>query len=250
MKRLSIVFATLSLAIIMLFPQQTNAQRVDQETGITQVNKKIETKEKNQKVYYDGETGETITNLYTITEDGLKPITFEEFKEHRRQGQEEANRAKLEEQLLVNSQPFQIQTVTQYFYTQDTASQIYMASYPVTNPYYCNTGAASCTTSVTISTTQTESYSANVVSEAIKDAVKIGASFTWSTAATLTNTYALTITAGQAGEIRFSPKFNKTVGTLKIYNDGWLAGSQTTTGYSPMKLQTGMLAGDVYTHVW
>jgi len=32
------------------------------------------------KRYYDAETGQTISNIYQITEDGYKEITFEEFK--------------------------------------------------------------------------------------------------------------------------------------------------------------------------
>ncbi|NGM84438.1 hypothetical protein G5B47_18670 [Paenibacillus sp. 7124] len=256
---------TSALSLVLFFPQQTNAQDVNVGTNDIKSNKLTETLEADQKEYYfDEETGEIITDLFTITDSGIKKLSFEDFKKHRKESQEAATqKAKLDEALLLNSALVNSSdnnqksssiastpVLTEYYYTEGSAAQIYMASYPVTNPLTCAAGATSCSASISFSKTEGQSFSANATTEAIKSAIKLGASFTWNSSATITTTYTLTVPGGKSGEIRFMPLFNKTTGTLRGYVNGQLVGSETTSGYSPVKLATGMLAGDIYTRVW
>jgi hypothetical protein len=225
----------LALAFVVIYPQQTEAK----------------TTAPSNETYYDAETGQTIKDLYSITENGLVKITFEEFKAHRKLKDKQSS-------LLTNSS---ISTTSfssispspqiwSYIYYQSSASQIYKGSYAVSNPFSCAAGAISCTSTVTWSTSESETFTASVTSESIKSAIRVGASFAWNTTASISNSYALTIPPGKTGQIMFDPLLNKTTGTLYTYSDGYLVGTDYPSGYSPVKLQTGMLAGDVWTSVY
>lgn len=205
---------------------------------------------KSKEYYYDEETGDIITDLYTVTENGLKKISFEEFKAHRKLEKEMANASTKQISPISQQNTISALAITNYFYKQSTASQIYGGSYAVSNPLSCSSGAVNCSANIQWSSTQTATYSANVTSEAIKSAIKIGASFSWANSASVSNTYALTVPPGKTGQIMFRPLFNSTTGMLDIYSNGYKIASQVTSAKSPVKLQTGALAGDVWTRVY
>lgn len=262
MKKIYALMFAFATSLVFVFPQQSYAQTIGAEANESLTENTLKAVQPDSKeYYYDEVTGETITDLYSITDSGLKKISFEEFKDQRDKSREDiGNIAKLEEALLfenanasMNAQKKSITpaaALIEYYYTENIGSQVYMASYALTNPLSCAAGATSCSSSYSVSKTETESFQVSANTEAIKNAIKLGASFTWSTSATMQTTYTLTVPGGKSGEIRFQPLFNKTTGYLRGYINGQLVGTEVVTGYSPVKLATGMLAGSVYTRVW
>lgn len=90
-----------------------------------------------------------------------------------------------------------------------------------------------------------QGFSAGLTSAEI-NAVKIGASFTWNTSASVKDSSEITIQPSRYGWFEFAPYKVRTWGTVKKFN--WLGemiGSKSVVAYSPQKLN-GNLDGILY----
>lgn len=200
--------------------------------------------------YHDAETGETLTSIYEITDDGLKEVSYEEFSAAReKQKKLDKEIASMKTNSIQKSShdsiinPMAVWSMYYESYNTDPYTGI---PYAVSNPLGCpSNNTISCTISHTFSTSQSESFSANVTAD-ISNKIKSGAGFTWTSSASLTTTYNVTVKPGAKGTIMFQPHFKYTYGELKWYNNGYHFSSEWVSGKSPKKLHTGELAGYVY----
>lgn len=120
----------------------------------------------------------------------------------------------------------------------------------VTNPLKCPTASTGCSLTVSVSGTNTHSFAGNVVYDLEKAAIKLGATYTWVTSATTSQSYTVGIPKGKTGWVVFTPKQHWTVGTSKEYLVNAESGYKTLltthsniTSYSAMKLPDGQAAG-------
>lgn len=195
--------------------------------------------------YFDAETGQTLTAIYEVTDDGFKEISSEEFKAQRAEQQKLAKKVSELENAKLTSEitPF----VLFNFYFPSYTTDPYMGNpYPVTNEMQCpSSNTVPCAIARQFSATETESFSANVTSD-MTDSIKATAGFTWTQSASLSSTYTITIKPGSKGVIMFKPYFKYTYGELKWYSNGWYVSSEWVSGKSPKTLNGGELAGLVY----
>lgn len=121
----------------------------------------------------------------------------------------------------------------------------------VTNTLKCPSAATGCSITVSVTGTNSQSFSSSVTSDLEKTAIKVGATYTWVTSVSTTQAYTISLPKGKTGKIVFTPKQHWTVGTSKEYLVNAESGYKSTvathsniTSYSAMKLSTGAAAGE------
>jgi len=217
---------------------------------------------KADKRYFDVETGQTITNIYKVTEGGYQEITFEEFKKIRAESKkisdEAANLARQAEharslESTNNSVSSAAATDIISLYTETNRSPNWLGSpEPISNPQHCDKDLLSCPLSVSYSRTKTETFTAGI-DLTLKSKIKAAVGGSWSTSASITSTYSFIMKPGQTAQAMFAPYYTFTSGTGKttvisgtvsqVIFDGYVQ------GMSPNKLSTGELSGLVYANV-
>ncbi|WP_338553572.1 hypothetical protein [Paenibacillus sp. KS-LC4] len=211
-----------------------------------------------EQTYYDVETGETITNIYAITEDGYKEISFETFKQIREEGKLNSN--ELETQRVANESPLlKDKTLKEpYISTFALISNYVQTSYSdnwynetnkVTNNFSCPANGAGCSVMANYSLTKTEQFTAGMDST-YKSIIKGAVSFSWISSASVSSSYRLDLKPGQTGYINFMPAYRYTSGKLTVYSSiPWSTEKiyeGPAFGASPRKLSTGELEGIVW----
>lgn len=245
-KRFKFSFLTLALVTMVSFSgmgtSSVKANGIDSSSNIDLSSAR----------YYDEETGQTLTNIYETTENGLREISFEEFKKVRA----ESKKIETMEQNIKNKSTFKEPNLSSEDISIRQIWRMYIESYhtdPYTGTSYAVSNQLTCPSNNTIScaiahsftTSQSDSFSANVSAD-MKANIKAGVSYTWNSTASTSTTYTITIKPGAKGTVMFQPYFIYTYGELKWYNDATYFGSDWVSGKSPKKLQTGELAGLVY----
>ena len=202
------------------------------------------------RVYYDDETGQKITGIYETTENGLRELSFEEFKKIREDSKKANGSLSTESKSPTGTENFKPATEIAHYYVKEYDGTWVEPSYPISNTMFCSgpVGGPNCSISNTYSISKSESFSANVTSD-WKIKIKAAASFTWNKTATTTTTYTFGIPAGGSGRVYFLPYFDHTHGTMTYYIDGVFAGSTPVDGYSPQKLSNGELHGIIFSEV-
>ncbi|MDR9852848.1 hypothetical protein RJP21_04415 [Paenibacillus sp. VCA1] len=234
----------LSLLIFAVFAFSASANPVSDETSAT---KNVD----GDQYFQDPITGKTITTVYKTTPDGgLEKVDFEEFVKIRQQDQEIKDKIAKSQDELTPLSRYIIPTgvLVTIKYTKQLDSEVTGSAYRVTDPYNCPSNAPNpCTSNATYSATESESFSANVANGDILKQIKLQCSYTWSSSASVSNTYSLSITQGKTGYLMFIPHKIYTQGKQDTYADFSLVKSETVWGYTPKTLTgSGILDGYVY----
>lgn len=210
--------------------------------------------------YYDEETGQTLTTIYEVTEDGLKEVSFEEFKRNSNKSkalEEKFNRNKRNNRNNNISKDSkqnedEISMFNGYFKEYDELSTATYIASPdaVSNEMGCPTyKTQSCSIQHSYSVSESETFSTNV-EVGWESYIKAGAGFSWSSEASTSSSYTITIDPGATGQVMFKPYYDLTMGYFKQYYEGFLVEKDSVEGYSPQELSTGELKGYVYGVVW
>ncbi|MDW7618053.1 hypothetical protein SC499_26230 [Peribacillus simplex] len=210
--------------------------------------------------FYDPEFKAEIS-AYENTENGLVPLTQEEYKALNEEKEEmespegtSANLFNRSSNPSVKSSTDGIVTPMDNYYEYWRYYESSVTTYTgnpiqVTSTIYCNTSGG-CSISKSVSSTVSSSYSANVSTSAEKSAIQSGVSYTWVSSASDTSTYTFNLAKGNKGYIAFKPTKRKSSGTLKKYSnwDGFLY-SKSAYCRNPVKLSNGEAKG-VYTFIY
>jgi len=224
-------------------------------TGSGASAKSEEAQVKSTGVYYDEESGQTITSIYRLTENGAKEISFDEFKKIKKDAElkEKLNKdmnSNLNHQSLA-APSFSLQTISEYVQTNFSESW-YDTPKVVTTPFACpsNHPNPGCPESFSYALTAGESYTFGI-DYTMMSKIKIAANRQWNTSATVSATYGMVIPPGKTGYLKFMSENVYSSGTGKTFAlqpsglyktifDGYVY------GYAPKKLSSGQLAGIIY----
>lgn len=200
--------------------------------------------------FYSSELNAEII-AYETTENGLVPLTKEEYEALHHESEEEESLVESPTFKAIESssksliQPMDI--YREWFtYTESSVTTYQGDPIQVTSSINCTT--SKCNISKAVSATVSASYS--VSSQAEKDAIKAGVSYTWVNSATSTSTYNFTLKKGESGYIAFEPTKKKSTGKLKKYsNEHGLIYTESAYARNPVKLSNGEAKG-VYSFIF
>lgn len=209
-----------------------------------------------QKTYYDDETGQTITDIYLITDEGYKELSFEEFKKIRSEGKKFSEKlmglqsnTEIKSYESINNPIVPLAVLWSTFTKSSETAVWYDQIHQVTNPYYCPTGSSGCTTTLTYSLTKAEQFTAGI-DGTVKSVIKGAISYSWNSSASILASYTLGIPAGKTGYVNFMPASYLVLGSYETWSitpyGSALIASGFAYGATPRKLVTGMLEGIVY----
>lgn len=234
----------MALSLVLIIPQQGFAKSKDSQPQ--------------PEFYYDELTGDTITGMFRVTENGLQEISFEEFKALRAASME-AEKEEMSNQVALNSTIDPQSTIAprnqlRLEYDELSNTRYSGLSYKVVPTKTCPSNAPQiCENHVNWTASETEQWSANLDTEFLRSIVRANAGFTWSKTASISDTYVLYIPKGGWGEVWFTPYYNKSAGYLKTYGGPFLdqlIGNDYVEGKSPAKLQNGLLDGLIWAKVY
>ncbi|MEC1261008.1 hypothetical protein P9D34_11180 [Bacillus swezeyi] len=200
--------------------------------------------------FYDKEFDSEITS-YKNTEHGLVPLSEEEYKGFTEVKIEEPGYPDLAttlNSLAASSDDFTTQDYREYWKYSESKVTTYTGNpIQVTSTINCNTKGG-CSISKIVSSTVSASFSVDTQAE--KNAIKAGVSYTWVSSASDSSRYTYNLQKGEAGYIAFKPSKRKSSGKLKRYSnwDGYLF-SKSAYCRNPIKLKNGEAKG-VYTFVF
>ncbi|MFN2746495.1 MULTISPECIES: DUF6060 domain-containing protein [Bacillus] len=197
--------------------------------------------------FYDPELDAEVT-AYENTENGLIPLTEEEYKEFTQDKESEESEfpdlstTSFNSFKTASSGDFTTQDYREYWKYSESKVTTYTGNpIQVTSSINCNTSGG-CHITKNVSATVSASFSVN--SQAEKSAIKAGVSYTWVSSATDSSTYTFKLKKGERGYIAFKPTKRKSSGKLKRYSnwDGYLF-SKSAYCRNPVKLSNGEAKG-------
>ncbi|MGP7818208.1 DUF6060 domain-containing protein [Niallia sp. 01092] len=235
-KKFAVLLTALALGISLSFGTASKGYAAEEEQNINLSQPNVEK-------FYDEELGAEITPFKT-TENGLVPVSEEEYKESTNLTEKED----LANEFISTDKTPQDPTITPYadvdlrtwVYKESSATKYYGNPIKVSASIDCTT--SSCRVDKQWQATVSKSYSVSASSE-IK-AIDTGASFSLTSAKSSSSTYSFTINKGQAGYIVFKPYKRKSTGTLTQYSTVY-GKIKSKSGYarSAIKLRTGEADG-------
>jgi len=225
---------SLSLMLVLLLTSTNFVSASD----LTEANEDLD-------IYYDEETGFYLTQFHAVTEDGLIPISFEEYKALRSETiefEKQMQEATLENTYFNKITPF---AAVNRYYKERTATLFLDSAYPVTNFFDCPKDAASaCSEDFSYTAQGSHSFTAGITA-GYKDLIQGGASFQWNKSAEVSSKYTLNIPRGKMGRILFSPYYDRSYGDIYTLVNGLEVAKEAVYGQSPSKLRTGEFYGIV-----
>lgn len=136
--------------------------------------------------------------------------------------------------------------VAMNYYTESRNYNSLGSPLKMTPDINCKNSGDNCPITKVESKTTSESFGSNVTG-GDKNYIKLNASFTWTTSATVTFTYGWTIPKGKTGYLQFTPRNKVSTGTITyagvfggIYQ---VIGTKDVWGQTPVKLPTGEADG-------
>lgn len=248
MKKFAVILSIFILGIWGLFGISTKGYAEEQNN--------VDLTDPSVEKFYDEELDAEISP-FKVTENGLVPVSEEEYKESTRSTEEEnlenefidsdENLEKLEITSLNGLvTPYSDVDIRTWHYKESSATKYYGDPIKVSAGLDCPT--ITCTVVKQWQATVSKSYS--ISSSAQIKAINTGASFNFTSAKSSSSSYSFTIKKGQAGYVVFKPRKRKSTGTLTQSSTMYgKISSKSAYGRSAIKLKTGESDG-FYTFVY
>jgi hypothetical protein len=241
-KKFAVLLTALTLGVGVSFGSVSKGSAAEEEQNIDLTNPNVEK-------FYDEELDAEITP-FKPTEDGLVPVSEEEYKK----STDLTEKENLEDEFTGGTEDSQGPTITPFAdvdirtwsYKENSATKYYGDPIKVSGSLDCNT--STCRVDKQWQANISKSYSVSASSEV--KAINAGTSFTLTSASSSSSTYSFTINKGQAGYVVFKPYKRKSTGTLTQSSTMYgKIKSKSAYARSAIKLRTGEADG-YYTFVY